>query len=56
MNECKKEVQKKPIFNTLEPDRLQCNHFASYVIAQQYSSSTSVSLGFDSRKTKNGAL
>jgi hypothetical protein len=52
----KRKSRKNPIFNTLEPGRLQCNHFAVYVIAQQYFSSTSVSLGFDSRKTKNGAL
>jgi hypothetical protein len=46
----KRKSRKNPTFNTLKPVRLQYNYFAASVIAQQYSSSTSVSLGFDSRK------
>jgi hypothetical protein len=53
MNECNKGVQKKKTnFNTLEPGRPQHNRSAAYVIAQQYSSSASLSLPFHSRKKK----
>jgi len=39
----------------MEPDRPQHDRFAACVIAQQYSSSTFVSLCFNSRKKKQGA-
>jgi hypothetical protein len=49
-----KKSVRKPNSSTLEPDRRQCNCFAACRIAQQYSSSTSVSLHFYFRKEKFG--
>jgi hypothetical protein len=46
----------KPNSSTLEPDRPQYDRTAACVIAQQYSSVTSLSLRFHHRKEKFGAL
>jgi hypothetical protein len=49
---CTRQSSWKPSSSTLEPDRPQHDRPAAYVIAQQYSSATFVSLCFHSRKGK----
>ena len=48
-------VHLKPNYSTWKPDHRQQEYSAACVIAQQYSSTTRVSLRFHCRKKKTGA-
>jgi hypothetical protein len=51
-----KESSRNSKSKTLQPDRQLHDHLSAYVIAQQYSPTTFVSLGFHPRKDKSGAF
>jgi hypothetical protein len=50
------EASRNPSSTALEPDRPKHDLLISYVISQQYSSATFLSLRFQFRKKKFGAL